>query len=61
MGWWTFVDGLLQLATLENRQVAPGIEDWVPGILTTFGFIVLVVEDIKEKRKMNAYSTCAIE
>lgn len=42
MGWWAFVDGLLQIATLENRQVEPGIEDWVPGILATFGLIVLV-------------------
>lgn len=40
LGWWTFIDGLAVLWNLQDRQIAPGIEDWVPGIVTTLGMIM---------------------
>lgn len=40
LGWWTFVDGLAVLWNLQDRQIAPGIEDWAPGIVTTLGMIM---------------------
>lgn len=40
LGWWAFIDGLAILWNLQDRKVAPGIEDWAPGIITTLGMIV---------------------
>ncbi|KAI8348641.1 hypothetical protein BD560DRAFT_410597 [Blakeslea trispora] len=54
LGWWAFVDGLSVLWNLPDRQVAPGIEDWVPGIITTLGMIVVNLID-KEALKGNYY------
>ncbi|KAI8081964.1 uncharacterized protein B0P05DRAFT_538810 [Gilbertella persicaria] len=52
LGWWVFIDGLSVLWNLQNRQIAPGIEDWVPGIITTFGMIIVNLID-KEALKGN--------
>ncbi|KAI9474026.1 MAG: hypothetical protein EXX96DRAFT_580299 [Benjaminiella poitrasii] len=45
LGWWSFVDGLAILWNLQDRFVSPGIEDWVPGIITTFGMIIVNLID----------------
>ncbi|CAO3697733.1 unnamed protein product [Rhizopus stolonifer] len=55
MGWWAFIDGLTKLSTLPDRKVAPGIEDWVPGIITTFGMIIVNLID-KETLRGEGYN-----
>ncbi|KAG2205774.1 uncharacterized protein EV154DRAFT_504311 [Mucor mucedo] len=54
LGWWTFIDGLTILWNLQDRLIAPGIEDWAPGIVTTFGMIIVNLID-KETLKGNGY------
>ncbi|KAI8983437.1 vacuolar protein sorting protein 68 [Pilobolus umbonatus] len=45
LGWWIFLDGLITLSVLPDRQVAPGIEDWAPGICATLGMILVNLID----------------
>ncbi|CAO0793677.1 unnamed protein product [Mucor circinelloides] len=45
LGWWIFIDGLAVLWNLQDRKIAPGIEDWAPGIITTFGMIIVNLID----------------
>ncbi|OBZ88416.1 hypothetical protein A0J61_03539 [Choanephora cucurbitarum] len=54
LGWWIFIDGLSVLWSLPDRQVVPGIEDWVPGIITTLGLIIVNLID-KEALRGNYY------
>ncbi|KAI8091947.1 hypothetical protein BDF21DRAFT_410560 [Thamnidium elegans] len=54
LGWWTFIDGLTILWNLPDRLIAPGIEDWAPGIVTTLGMIIINLID-KETLKGNGF------
>ncbi|CDH48201.1 predicted protein [Lichtheimia corymbifera JMRC:FSU:9682] len=45
LGWWMFIDTLSFSFTLSDRKVLFGVEDWVPGIITTLGMIVVCLID----------------
>jgi hypothetical protein len=34
-----FIDGTITLATLHDKRIDVGIEDWMPGIIATLGLI----------------------
>ncbi|PHZ11075.1 UPF0220-domain-containing protein, partial [Rhizopus microsporus ATCC 52813] len=54
LGWWVFIDGLTLLWNLPDRKVAPGIEDWIPGIIATLGMIIVNLID-KEALRGDGY------
>ncbi|KAI9493246.1 hypothetical protein BDB00DRAFT_824104 [Zychaea mexicana] len=45
LGWWMFIDGLSFSSTLPDRKAYAGFEDWAPGIITTFGMIIVCLID----------------
>ncbi|ORY99326.1 hypothetical protein BCR43DRAFT_489090 [Syncephalastrum racemosum] len=45
LAWWLFIDGVVTLSLLPDRKVAPGFEDWAPGIVTTLGMIIVSLID----------------
>ncbi|KAI8970044.1 hypothetical protein BDF20DRAFT_915915 [Mycotypha africana] len=54
LAWWIFIDGLVTNINLPDRQVIPGIEDWVPGLITTIGLILVSVIDKNSLSGTNA-------
>ncbi|KAI9282781.1 hypothetical protein BY458DRAFT_497350, partial [Sporodiniella umbellata] len=54
LGWWAFIDGLIELSILPDRKIAPGIEDYMPGIITTLGMIIVNLID-KEALRGDGY------
>ncbi|KAI9261696.1 hypothetical protein BDA99DRAFT_560552 [Phascolomyces articulosus] len=41
LGWWVFIDALvISVKSGEDAKAHMGFEDWVSGILSTFGMIV---------------------
>jgi len=45
LGWWNFIDGITLASNNQTSRVHLGIEDWLPGILATFGMIVINLLD----------------
>ncbi|KAJ1679347.1 Vacuolar protein sorting-associated protein 68 [Spiromyces aspiralis] len=41
LGWWFFIDGLVSAKTHENFGANLGFEDWLPGLISTFGMIIV--------------------
>jgi hypothetical protein len=44
-GWWLFVDGIILASKVEQSHVTIGFEDWIAGVLTTLGLIVINLID----------------
>jgi len=44
-GWWLFIDGIVLASENEDSRVEIGFEDWIAGILTTLGMIVINLID----------------
>jgi len=44
-GWWLFIDGVVLASQNEESRVSIGFEDWIAGILTTLGMIVINLID----------------
>ncbi|KAL1915125.1 uncharacterized protein VTP21DRAFT_7606 [Calcarisporiella thermophila] len=40
LGWWAFIDAVV-CSSLPNSPIGIGFEDWVTGILSTFGMIIV--------------------
>ncbi|PVV04862.1 hypothetical protein BB560_000622 [Smittium megazygosporum] len=40
IGWWLFIDGLIVARHTVDFGVNIGLEDWVPGLLATFGMLI---------------------
>ncbi|KAI8819337.1 uncharacterized protein EV422DRAFT_534387 [Fimicolochytrium jonesii] len=46
VAWWTFIDGLTYARTRpEPLPVSTGVEDWIPGILSTLALIIVNLID----------------
>ncbi|CAO3622699.1 unnamed protein product [Cunninghamella blakesleeana] len=45
MGWWVFLDAVIQSSIAKDDPVTMGFEDWFSGILSTLGMIVINLID----------------
>ncbi|KAI8093254.1 uncharacterized protein BX664DRAFT_294878 [Halteromyces radiatus] len=45
IGWWVFLDAVVQSSTGKEDSIRMGFEDWFSGILSTFGMIVINLID----------------
>ncbi|KAG2174637.1 hypothetical protein INT44_006901 [Umbelopsis vinacea] len=45
IGWWAFIDAITLASRDPFKQVSIGFEDWISGILTTLGMIVINLID----------------
>ncbi|KAH8553630.1 hypothetical protein BGW37DRAFT_486476 [Umbelopsis sp. PMI_123] len=45
IGWWAFIDAITLASRDPFKQVTIGFEDWISGILTTLGMIVINLID----------------
>ncbi|KAK9764203.1 Vacuolar protein sorting-associated protein 68, variant 2 [Basidiobolus ranarum] len=41
IGWWVFVDGIILSTTFEELPVYIGFEDYISGIISTLGMIIV--------------------
>ncbi|KAI8059642.1 hypothetical protein BC940DRAFT_313245 [Gongronella butleri] len=55
IGWWVFLDAVIQYNTSDHQGVAMGFEDWFSGILSTLGMIVINLID-KSRLQGEAFS-----
>jgi len=44
-GWWLFIDGIILASQIDESRVTIGFEDWIAGVLTTLGMIVINLID----------------
>ncbi|GAB5585269.1 Vacuolar protein sorting-associated protein 68 [Umbelopsis nana] len=45
IGWWAFIDAMTLASRDPFKQVTIGFEDWISGILTTLGMLVINLID----------------
>ncbi|ORZ25339.1 hypothetical protein BCR42DRAFT_399926 [Absidia repens] len=55
IGWWVFLDAVIQSSTANEDSVSMGFEDWFSGILSTLGMIVINLID-KSRLQGEAFS-----
>ncbi|PVU94265.1 hypothetical protein BB561_002673 [Smittium simulii] len=53
--WWFFIDGLVVAANTPDFGVSIGIEDWIPGILATFGMLIINSIDLSSLSDDNGF------
>uniref|UniRef100_A0A1D1XKC2 UPF0220 protein C8D2.02c n=1 Tax=Anthurium amnicola TaxID=1678845 RepID=A0A1D1XKC2_9ARAE len=41
VGWWFFIDAVVYAATMEDPPVSIKLEDWISGIISTVGMIIV--------------------
>ncbi|CAG8644059.1 1976_t:CDS:2, partial [Paraglomus occultum] len=41
VGWWFFIDAVVYAATMEDPPVTIKLEDWISGIFSTLGMIIV--------------------
>ncbi|OMJ29268.1 Vacuolar protein sorting-associated protein 68 [Smittium culicis] len=55
IGWWLFIDGIVVAKYTENLQVSLGFEDWIPGLIATFGMIIINSIDLSSISEDNGF------